>query len=350
MQQVERLFLAQHSRGDFPGGQLVVQCGERRLLDLAVGTARGFRREEGDPVQVTPHTRFQVMSASKAVLARLVALLDERKLIDVTAPVRHYVPDFCAPDATVLDVLSHRSGVTLPELSKRPESWAEWRNVVAALSNEPAAYAHGTLAYQPIAFGWILTEILRRVTGETLEVFSAREVGPELLWKYQGEAASTYWLGARTYRFNGTDLAARFEEVNNHISARSALVPGAGMYTTARALAGFYASIVRHNTPVMARYTQPQVRGFDRVSGAYVVLGCGFSLGWRWPHPYGWWNTQSCFGHTGGFSVVAYADRVTNAGIAIVTNANRSVADLVRRFAPLGTEIRRALRRANGVS
>src|SRR6185369_16568433 len=31
------------------------------------------------------------------------------------------------------------------------------------------------------------------------------------------------------------------------------------------------------------------------------VLGCGFALGWRWPHLYGWWGSQGCFGHAGAF-------------------------------------------------
>jgi len=74
------------------------------------------------------------------------------------------------------------------------------------------------------------------------------------------------------------------------------------------------------------------------------VLGCGFTLDSRWPLLSGWWGSQGCFGHAGAFAVVAYADRDTGAGIAIVTNASRSLTDMVRRFAPLGSAIRRALR------
>ncbi|HEY8925617.1 MAG TPA: serine hydrolase domain-containing protein, partial [Polyangia bacterium] len=239
-------------------------------------------------------------------------------------------------------------GVTLPELSRRPELWSDRTSVLEALRNEPPAYPRGTLAYQPIAFGWILPEVLRCVTGDTLEAFSAREFGPDLRWRHDGDAAETYWLGAPRYMLNGANLAARFEEANNGIAARTAVVPGAGMYTTARALAAFYARLVRDDSPTLQRYTQVQSRGLDKITGAYVVLGRGFALGWRWPHPYGWWNTQQCFGHAGGFSVVAYADRTTESGVAIVTNGNRSVADLVRRFAPLGSTIRRALVRSTG--
>jgi len=43
---VERRFLRHQARGAFPGGQLVVQRGDERLLDLAIGTARGWRAAE----------------------------------------------------------------------------------------------------------------------------------------------------------------------------------------------------------------------------------------------------------------------------------------------------------------
>jgi CubicO group peptidase (beta-lactamase class C family) len=343
-ERVVELFVGQQAAGAFPGGQLVVQRGEQRVLDLAIGTACGFRASEGAPEPVTPETRFQVCSASKAVLAHAIARLEERGQIDIHAPVRRYIAEFVAPDVTVLDVLTHRSGITLPELGRHPELWDDWHNVVQALRHEPPTFPRGTLAYQPLAYGWILCEVLQRITGDSLEAFSAREYGSSLAWRYAGLAARTYWLGAERYLLNGANLADGFEHVNNQISGRTALVPGAAMYTTARALAGFYASMLSDPSEPLARYTQERTRGFDKITGAYVVLGCGFALGWRLPHLYGWSSSQSCFGHAGAFAVVAYADRATGAGIAIVTNASRSLASMLCQFAPLGSAIRRALR------
>jgi CubicO group peptidase (beta-lactamase class C family) len=187
--------------------------------------------------------------------------------------------------------------------------------------------------------------VLQRITGCSLPQFCANEVVPSLEWLTSSETAKTYWLGKPNYKLNGSNLAADFERVNNEISARTALVPGAGMYASARSLAAFYASLLQDDSAVFQRYTQVQTRGLDKITGAYVVLGRGFGLGWRLPHPYGYWNSQHCFGHCGGFSVVAYADRNTHAAVAMVTNGNRSVTDLVRRFAPLSTAIRRALLR-----
>jgi len=62
------------------------------------------------------------------------------------------------------------------------------------------------------------------------------------------------------------------------------------------------------------------------------------------PHLYGWGNTGACFGHAGGFSTVAWADERSRTAVAIVTNGNRGVGDLLRRCAPLGSAIAGAAR------
>ncbi len=104
------------------------------------------------------------------------------------------------------------------------------------------------------------------------------------------------------------------------------------------------ARLIRSET--LERYLRPNVSGFDRTLRSYVVLGRGFLLGWLGPHPYGWWNTRDCVGHGGGFCVVAFGDRRTGAATAMVTNGNRGLGDVLRRFAPLGSSIRKSLLRA----
>jgi len=81
---VEPRFLRQQARCAFPGGQLVIYRGDQRLLDLVIGTARGWRGAEAARVPVTPETPFQVRSASKGVLAAALRRREERGLVDVT--------------------------------------------------------------------------------------------------------------------------------------------------------------------------------------------------------------------------------------------------------------------------
>jgi CubicO group peptidase (beta-lactamase class C family) len=365
LREAEALFRRQQERGAFPGGQLVVRRQGHELLNVSIGIARGLRPGEGEPIPVSDTTPFQVMSASKPIVAFAVAVLEDRGLLDVEHPVSHYVPQFGREgkgDITVLDVLTHRSGVLVPRLWNSPETWVDWDRVQEEIWNTRPRYRRGTLVYHPWEFGWILGEVVRRVAGRPLSEFLDDvlpwELRPLRLRVDHDAAmlvARTYWLGPRRYRLAGEDVASGFEEKNNALSTLTSLVPGASMTTTASALAKFYEMILAGGTmpdgtrlirpETLERYLRPSVAGFDRVLRSYLVLGRGFQLGWLGPHPYGWWNTRHCVGHGGGFCVMAFGDRRTGAAIAIVTNGNRSLMDVLWRFAPVSSAIRKPLRR-----
>jgi CubicO group peptidase (beta-lactamase class C family) len=365
LRKAEALFRRQQASGLFPGGQLVVRAQGREFLNVSAGIARGLRPGEGEPVPVTDATPFQVMSASKPVVAFSIAVLEDRGLLDVERPVWHYVPQFGREgkaDVTVLDVLTHRSGVLVPQLWHSPEIWPDWDRVQEEISNAPPRYRRGTLAYHPWEFGWILGEVVRQVAGRALPEF-LEEVLPESLRSLRLRidqdatrlVARSYWLGPKRYRIAGEDVAARFEENNNAPSTLTSLIPGASMTTTASALARFYEMVLAGGamadgvrlirSETLERYIRPNVSGFDRALRSYLVLGRGFLLGWLWPHPYGWWNSRQCVGHGGGFCVIAFGDRRTGAAIAMVTNGNRGMGDVVRRFASLSSLIRKAFPR-----
>lgn len=361
------LFARQQKAELFPGGQLVVSRRHEILAETSVGIARGLRDGEGEGAEarppVTAETRFQVMSASKAVVAFAIALLEDRGLVDVAAPVARYFPAFAAngKDAiTVLDVLTHRSGLLAEAQVQNPELWPDWDALMAAIAAAKPERPRGMLSYESHAFGWVCGEIVRLVTGRSLPEFLGEAFGSDLggldfmmgtLEGFPNPPARTYWLGRASYRLGGVDLPSTFEHANNEISSRRALVPGAGMLTTARALAAFYEMLlaggvvrsgrrlIREET--LRRYTTLQTSGIERLSGAYVRLGRGFALGWPLPHVYGWWGSSGCFGHAGGFSCVGFADPEAAVAVAILTNGNRSLPDMVRRFAPLASRARR---------
>lgn len=357
----------QQARGAFPGGQVAVVHEGRLVLDEAVGLARGVRDDEQQaPAPVTRDTLFPVMSASKGAVALAVAVLEDRGLLDVHTPVAAVVPGFAAhgkQDITVLDVLTHRSGLLLESLVRSPERWGDWDAVVRAMVDARPERPRGQLAYESHAYGWVLGEVVRRVAGKPLPDFLDEVLGPELGGLHlrapaaPHASARPYWLGARRYVLGGVDIAPDFERVNDEIAVRRALVPGAGMLATARALAALYGALACGGvTPsgrrllradVLERYTRRTALARDRITGALVAFGRGFALGWPLPHAYGWWGTSRCFGHAGGFGVVAFADPDRALGVALVTNGHRSVADLVRRFAPLGQAARGAFARAS---
>jgi CubicO group peptidase (beta-lactamase class C family) len=354
------LFREQHRRGLFPGGQLAVSRGGELVVEESVGIGRGFRAEEGVPPQpVTGETRFQTMSVSKALVGFAAAILEDRGLVDVAAPVARYFPEFGANgkgDITVHDVLTHRSGVLAEELVRDPARWTDGQAVTDAIAAAKPERRRGTLCYESHAFGWITAEVVRRVTGRPLPDFLREVAGEELgrmaFLATSGDppSARTYWLGGPTYRLGGVNLPDGFEQTNNDVACARAVVPGAGLLATARDLVRFYElllaggvgrsgrRIVREET--LRRYVTRQTAGIDAATHAYVVLGRGFALGWTLPHLYGWWGSSACFGHAGGFSCLAFADPRARLAIAILTNGNRSLVDMLRRFAPLSSRAR----------
>jgi CubicO group peptidase (beta-lactamase class C family) len=354
---VRQLFEDQQARSAFPGGQLVVMRDGQVLHEQACGVSHGLRGES-ELRAVTLETRFQVMSASKPFVAFAIALLEDARLVDVSAPVARYIPEFAdngKQDITVLDVLLHRSGVLLEAFGDTPEAWSDWGNVVRALSEAKPRFARGTLAYSPAGFGWILGELVQRVSGKPLQEFLLSRLPAELSGvrfvdaRQQPDVARSYWLGPESFMLAGHNIAADFEGINNELTCVTACVPGAGLLASARELSRFYDLLVRGGggllrPETLAKYTTKQTFGFERQMRVPLTLGRGFGLGSLGPHAYGWLDTAPCFGHAGGFGVVAFADPRSRAAVAIVTNGHRGVADMILRFAPLGTAIKKAVR------
>jgi CubicO group peptidase (beta-lactamase class C family) len=360
---VER-FRRQQSKGVFPGGQLVVVRRGVLAIDEAVGIARGLRPTEGEPpVAFTREMKSCLFSAGKPLVAIAIAILESRGLIDVGRPVAAYFPEFGSngkADITVLDVLLHRSGLWLREIEQDYRRYGDWEGVMARIAAASAAFPRGTLAYQPLGFGWILGEVVRRVTTLPIERFIEHEMlAPAGLRDLRlGVPASevpllarSYWIDKKPPRLGGEVLVG-FEEAQNSVEQLTAVLPGAGLVGNARSLAAFYAWLLA-GTPtlggaplirpeVLSSYVNAQTRGTDRIVRIPMILGRGFGIGWFWPHPYGWWKTESCYGHAGNFSTLGWADPTTGCAIAIVTNGNRAPAKLVTRCAPIGSAVRAA--------
>ncbi len=361
---VAEVFRKQQAEGVFPGGQLVVMRRGEVVIDEAVGVARGYRQSEGEPPRpYTPEQRACLFSAGKPLVGIAIAVLESRKLIDVERRVADYWPEFAAAgkhSLSVLDILTHRSGLYLREIERDWRNYGDWDGVMARIVETEPAHPRGTLVYQPMGFGWILGELVRRVTGKPIERFIEEDVLEPAglddlrLGVPAGEVPSlarSYWVDDEPPKLGGEELVG-FEEAQNSVEQLTAVLPGAGTVGTARSLARFYAWLL-DGAPaksggaivgfsVLPKYVTAQTRGLDRTVGLPLVLGRGFGMGWFWPHPYGWWRTSACYGHAGNFSTIAWADPTTGCAVAVVTNGNRPPVKLVPRFASIGSGIRAA--------
>ncbi len=166
-----------------PGLAIVV------VKDDSVAFMKGYGvRELGKPDPVTVHTRFGVMSTTKAYTTMLLAMLADSGRVNWDDPVTKYLPGFALSDPwvtrelTVRDLVTHRVGFSDPsylwyaaalsfdEMLRRlrfvpPEtslrSRFAYNNVTYALAGEVAARAAGTTwqalmqgrIYQPLGMG-----------------------------------------------------------------------------------------------------------------------------------------------------------------------------------------------------
>jgi len=358
------LFGRQWASGSFPGGQLVARRHGRLVLNEAVGIARGMRSDEPRPPwPVAPSTPFPVLSAGKPLAAMVIALLEERGQLDVRAPIAELFPEFGRQGKeriTTLDVLTHRSGLLMPDFVAQPALWGDRAAVQQALVETIPTYPRGTLAYHPHEYGWLLSEVVIRVDGRTLPDVLADEFAdplglPALRFGLAGRepasVAFTYWLGKSQVIIAGTDVAATFEE-QNAPSILDAQNPATSLVCDAASLAAFYEFLLDGGrTPAgrqlltaetIRRYTTRQLLGWDRTMHTPVALGRGFFVGTLLPSLFGWWNSGRCFGHAGGFSCLAFGDYDSGLAAAIVTNGNKGTLDIMRRLMPLAHRLRRA--------
>jgi CubicO group peptidase (beta-lactamase class C family) len=163
--QIQKLLLEAFERNFRERGELgasvSVFMGEEEALNLSHGFAD---REETRPW--TAETLVPVWSATKgpAAVACLCAL-DEAKL-PLDAPVREVWPEFAGggkESVSFRHVLSHTGGLFALD---RPTDIQDYPAVVHALEEQAPLFPIGTRqAYHARTFGFLVDEIVRRITG-----------------------------------------------------------------------------------------------------------------------------------------------------------------------------------------
>ncbi|MFM7270933.1 MAG: serine hydrolase domain-containing protein [Actinomycetes bacterium] len=163
-----------------PGGAAVAVYHRGELVVDAWG---GTRDAAGDPW--TRDTAALSFSTTKGVVATIVHRLVDRGLIDVDAPVAEYWPEFAAAGKatiTVRHLLSHDAAMhRLRGLVDDAYGMLDWDAVVDALAAAEPAWAPGTrMGYHGVTYGWLVGEVIRRVTGGSVDDALQREVAAPL--------------------------------------------------------------------------------------------------------------------------------------------------------------------------
>lgn len=150
-----------------------------------------------DSGAVTPSRAWQrntvslVFSCTKGATALCAHLLAARGLLDLNAPVAKYWPEFAANGkqaVTVRMLLDHSAGLPVLRTLIPAKGWADWGYMTAQLAAQAPFWTPGSAhGYHALTFGWLVGEVVRRVSGMSLGAFFAREVAAPL--------GLDFWIG-----------------------------------------------------------------------------------------------------------------------------------------------------------
>jgi CubicO group peptidase (beta-lactamase class C family) len=355
------------------GAACCVYIGGRSVVDLWGGLAD---REAKQPW--AQNTISAVASTTKGAAAICAHMLVQRGLLDLDAPVITYWPEFGAAGKRHIPVrwlLSHQAGLPIVDGPLTFEEACAWDPVIRALEAQKPEWEAGTEhVYHSMTFGFLVGELVRRITGKSLGRFFADEVaGPLGLSAWIGlpeeqepnvatvhyaapftmeemtagmiettgldEATVIAWMnavwGPDSVQARAGVLGGALDPSSGYMNTRAwraAEFPAANMFADARSLARMYAATVSEVDGVrllepatVEKMTVVQTdktrmnglpAGLDVPADRSFYMSLGF---WRSCPPMPWVGPGS-FGHPGSGGSVAFGDLASGVGFGYITN------------------------------
>ncbi|MEU5277376.1 serine hydrolase domain-containing protein [Streptomyces asoensis] len=318
------------------GGSVAVFVDGEPVVDVWGGFADAERE-----VPWQRDTIVNVWSVTKTMTALCALVLADRGDLDLDAPVARYWPEFAAAGkekVLVRHALSHTAG--LPDWDGPVAEIYDWPAATARLAGQAPRWEPGTAAgYHSLTQGFLVGEVVRRITGREPGAFFADEIaGPlgadfhlGLPAGHDHRAAPTvpppgrdedYVAGAASGATAAagsaaaTPTAIRLRD-GNSLAWRRAQIPAASGFGNARSVAlvqsvmacgGAVGGVRLLSRAGCERAWEEQFSGEDRVLGMPISWGLGYG---RFGGTYGWggWGGSTVMIEPEGRVVVAY---VTN--------------------------------------
>ncbi|WP_439104441.1 SDR family NAD(P)-dependent oxidoreductase [Celeribacter marinus] len=168
------------------GASLCLNVDGKTVVDVWGGIASPATKAPWRSDTIVP-----VYSCTKAATALCAHILVDRGLLDLDQPVATYWPEFAAAgkaDITVLMLLNHSAG--LPALREKvaPSGFTDFAATAAMFAAEKPFWTPGTKnGYHMISFGWLVGEVVQRVSGKSLGEFFRDEIALPL--------GLDFWIG-----------------------------------------------------------------------------------------------------------------------------------------------------------
>jgi len=297
----------------------------------------------------SPDTVVLVYSSTKGVTSVCANRLIEQGALDPAAPVARYWPEFAAngkAGITVAQLMSHQAGLPLVEGDFTLDEVLAWDPMVQALAAQAPIWEPGTQhGYHMRTFGWMVGELVRRVSGRTIGAYLRDEIAAPLgldFWiglpteiepRVARLVPPEHDLGALLKQLGGELLLASvfsnpgdlfgYNDMWNTRALHAAELPSSNGIGDARSLARLYASCIGDvdgvrtlQAETVAAATVEQACGKDAVLMIDSCFGLGFMLG----SSFGAANPRSAFGHAGAGGSLAFADPEARVGFGYVMN------------------------------
>jgi len=343
---------ALYRTGLYPAVQVCIRRHGQVVLDRALGSARGGGPDDPPDARREPalvSTPSLLYSASKALAAMVVHKLDEQRLLHLDDRVCEYIPEFARHKKqwiTIRHILSHSAGIpNLPPSLMDLELLGDPDRICELLCElEPAHGAGRRLAYHAITGGFVLGEVVRRVTGQDMRAVMAKEVCEPLgmRWTNFGVQPADVSRVARD-AYTGLPalppfswmlqraLGVPFEQVvdlANDPRFLTGVIPAANVVSTAQELCRFYQCLLNEGELDGVRVFDPRtVRHatseqtyleVDLTLGLPLRYGLGMMLGGRRIGLFGL-ATPRAFGHLGFTNILGWADPDRALSVAMLT-------------------------------
>lgn len=342
---VADVFADNFSRRGEVGAAVALYVGSRPVVDLWGGVA-----DRRNGLAWGADTPAVVFSCTKGIVAICAYLLVQQGRLDLDSPATRYWPEFGNQGKEGIPVrwlLAHRAGLPALDRTLTLDEVLAWRPVVEAIEAQAPLWVPGTAhSYHPMTYGWLVGEIVRRITGATPgKFFQDAVAGPLGLRTWIGVPAAELDSVAWTQAPPAEEGEAAVDPVAERAATmggaypfpahpnglvsfndrriQAGEIPAAGGVSTARDLARLYAACVSG-----ARLLTPA-----SVSDAVTVRSWGKQVykpaddGRRWgtgfmidSPPARPMLGERSFGHDGAGGLLAFGDDEYQVGFGYVAN------------------------------
>ena len=335
------------SAGREAGAAVAVYAGGKPVVDIWGGMA--------DPeagAAWAEDTIVCAFSISKAFVSTMGHILIDRHELDLDATVATYWPEFAQSGKDgilVRHLFDHRAALTYVDADLQPGDVYDWDTMTAALAASAPNWPPGEApVYMNLTFGYLLGEVIRRITGKRIGQFLREDLGGPLGLEYHfaltaeedARCAPVIRRGPPPPAMESGSPAALSmrglgaNEDFNSSAWRGAEIGSGSGHGTARSIARLLCAVGRGGAldgvrimseAAASRAVTYSCESVDPVFGVHNRFALGYQMGTpdvpMGPNP-------NAFGHMGASGGIAWYDPDAGVAFAYVNNLWHDQGDL----------------------